>query len=194
MIGACSRLQRCSLARMLTNSTTVVITLLLALAVAASAWAERMDKGAPIQIYARTIEIDQRTGIAVYRGDVTMTDGTITLKADTVRVYTQNGQIEVFKAFGKPVDVESRDPVTHQVTRAKAERAIYYASTQKLDMFDNVQLFKQDSELRCAELHYDMLSQQFLAKGDGSDRGRCYVLFQPQSKTAGTSAPETRAK
>jgi lipopolysaccharide export system protein LptA len=143
----------------------------------------------PVNIYARTIEIDEKTGIAWYRGDVSITDGEFFLKADRVQVITRDREIEIFNAFGAPVDVKRRAPDQQIVMTAKALRATYNVKTQKLDMFDHVELHQQGSELRCAEVHYDVQTGRFFGKGDEAE-GRCSVLMQPrtnQPKTGTTS-------
>jgi lipopolysaccharide export system protein LptA len=162
--------------------TLVAVSLPLALA-AVKVWGKETAPASPIQVYANSIDIDDRTGIAWYRGDVAVTDGTFSLKADSVEVKMQNGEIEVFRAFGKPVNVEHRSPETHEVMRAKADRATYNVKTQKLDMFDNVRITQQDSELRCAQVHYDLEARRFLGKGNA--QARCYMTFQPVDQPRG---------
>lgn len=141
---------------------------------------------APLRVYARTIEIDDRAGTASYRGEVSMTDGTLTLKADSVEATMREGELELFKAVGKPVEIEHRSPDTGEVLRAKSARAVYHAISEKLDMYGDVRLFQQGSELRCAELHYDLQTQRLIAQG-GEPEGRCYVLVQPKDKDAGSA-------
>ncbi len=166
-----------------TGATLVFALLVLVPLVQIMAAGKQPAAGAPIQIYARTIEIDERAGIAWYRGDVSITDGTFTLKADTVEVRMREGEIELYKAFGRPVEVERRTPGSNDVLRAKSLRAVYHAANQKLDMYEEVRVFQQGSELRCAQLHYDLQAQRFVA--EGGERGeRCYVLFQPKDKGA----------
>ena len=161
---------------------TVAVTLAFAAAVPAVTPKEaRIGSKQPINIFARTIEIDDKTGIAWYRGDVTITDGEFTLKADRVQVIMREGDIEIFKAFGDPVDVKRRSANIQQQMKARAKRATYNVITQKLDMFGTVELYQEGSELHCAEVHYDMKTGRFVGKGD-KDQGRCYILMRPRNK------------
>jgi lipopolysaccharide export system protein LptA len=146
----------------------------------------RMDSGRPINIYARTIEFDDKTGVAWYRGDVSITDGELSIKADRVQVLTREGEIEIFKAFGDPVDIKRRASGTQPEIKAKSQRAIYNTKTQKLDMFGKVELYQQGSELHCAEVHYDMQTGRFVGKAD-QDQERCYVVMQPKDKEEQTT-------
>lgn len=160
----------------------ILCCMLLAWAAAASAVnaPKTPSISKPVNIYARTIEIDDKTGIAWYRGDVSITDGEFFIKADRVQVITHDREIEVFNAFGAPVDVKRRAADQQIVMTAKSLRATYNVKTQKLDMFDNVELHQQGSELRCAEVHYDVQTGRFFGKGDDT-QGRCSVLMQPRN-------------
>jgi lipopolysaccharide export system protein LptA len=42
------------------------------------------NKNEPIKVYAQTMEIDDRAGTALYRGDVSLTDGVLSIKADKI--------------------------------------------------------------------------------------------------------------
>lgn len=160
---------------------TILGCMLLAWVAATSAddTPKTLRAGKPVNIYARTIEIDEKTGIAWYRGDVSITDGELFLKADRVQVITRDREIEIFNAFGAPVDVKRRAADQQIVMTAKALRATYNVKTQKLAMFDNVELRQGGSELRCAEVHYDVQTGQFFGKGDETQE-RCSVVMQPR--------------
>lgn len=173
---------------MMRDARCVALVLLLptVLLVQATALSAGSTPKAPLHVYARTIEIDDRAGTALYRGEVSMTDGALTLKADTVEATMREGELELFKAVGRPVEIEHRSPDTGEVTRAKSARVIYHAISEKLDMYGDVRFFQAGSELRCAELHYDLQTDRLLAQGGGRD-GRCYVLVQPKDKDAGNA-------
>jgi lipopolysaccharide export system protein LptA len=156
------------------------VLLTWASAASAANASKTLSSDKPINIYARTIELDDKTGIAWYRGDVSITDGEFFIKADRVQVITRDREIEIFNAFGNPVDVKRRAADQQIMMTAKALRATYNVKTQKLDMFENVELHQPGSELRCAEVHYDVQTGKFFGKGDDA-KGRCSVLMQPRT-------------
>ncbi len=168
------------------RAALVPLLLALVLAQATALSAGSTEKKAPLHVYARTIEIDDRAGTALYRGQVSMTDGALTLKADRVEATMRDGELEVFTAVGKPVEIEHRSPDTGEVLRARSTRVVYHAMSEILDMYGDVRLFQDGSELRCAQLHYELQTHRLLAQG-GENGGRCYVLVQPKDKNAGTA-------
>lgn len=151
---------------------------------------EERDKDEPIRVYARTIEIDDRTGIAIYRGEVSMQDGTLSIKADIIKAHMKRGDVETFFAYGKPVIVTHRPADTNEEMYATADRLEYYVKREQLDMFGNVTLQQDGSELRCPELHYDLEARQFVARGN--DAEGCYIFIQPRNRSRSSSNSGTK--
>ena len=65
------------------------------------------DREQPIRVQADSAELDDKQGVAVYRGGVVITQGTLKITGDTVTI-TQNaqGDIEIFTSVGKPAYYE----------------------------------------------------------------------------------------
>ncbi len=139
-------------------------------------------KNEPIKVYAQTIEIDDRNGTALYRGDVSLTDGVLSIKADKIEAKFVEGEIETFHAYGKPIIVDNRPEEAEQEMHATADRLKYYVKSRKLDLFGSVTLLQGESKLRCPEMHYDLDARRFLAKGNDA-QGRCFISIQPKDRS-----------
>lgn len=138
-------------------------------------------KNKPIKVYAQTIEIDDRAGTALYLGDVSLTDGVLSIKADKIEATFVEGEIETFHAYGKPVTVNNRPEEVEQEMDATADRLKYYVKSRKLDLFGDVTLLQGESELRCPEMYYDLDARRFRAKGNDA-QGRCFIFIQPKDR------------
>lgn len=162
----------------------IAVVFAASLIVPAPALAIEQDKGEPIKVYARTIEIDDRTDTATYTGDVSLTDGTLSLKADRIELRIKDDEIDTFDAFGKPVNVRYRPEDREEEMHAEAEHVKYYVKSRKLDLFGNVILQQEGSELRCPQLHYDLDARHFVAQG-GSSGTRCYISIRRKERSRG---------
>ncbi len=171
-----------SVDRMFLSIVLAFVLLNACVIVVAAADRKDNDKDEPIRIYADTIEIDDRTGIAVYRGDVSIQDGTLSIEADTVEAHVKDGDIETFFAAGETVRVIHRPTDTNQEMRATADRLEYQVKREKLYMFGNVTLQQNGSELRCPELNYDLEARRFVAKGSGSGE-RCHIFIESKNRS-----------
>jgi lipopolysaccharide export system protein LptA len=82
-----------------------IALLLAALAAATPAGAASEDREQPINVRARSVEVSEKTGVAVYRGDVVVRQGTMELRGDRVEVRSRNNKPEQIHAYGKPATV-----------------------------------------------------------------------------------------
>src|SRR5687767_15999901 len=68
---------------------------------AAPCFALTGDTEQPIRIKADTAELNDKTGISVYRGNVRVTQGSIVLEARTVRIMAPQKEIEKIIEIGR---------------------------------------------------------------------------------------------
>lgn len=146
-------------------------------------YAADAKKNRPIKVYAQTIEIDDRIGSALYLGDVSLTDGALSIKADKIEAKFIDGEIETFHAYGKPITVDNRpEEVEQEKMHATADRLEYHVKSRKLDLSGNVTFFQGESKFRCPQIHYDLDTRRFLAKGNDA-QGRCFISIQPKDRS-----------
>ena len=75
----------------------------------ANALALPTDRDQPVRIQADSAELDEGKGVAVYRGNVIITQGSLKITGDAVTI-SQNRQkeVDVFTATGKPAQYEQK--------------------------------------------------------------------------------------
>ncbi|VFT49618.1 ABC transporter ATP-binding protein [Pseudomonas aeruginosa] len=77
------------------------------------------DREQPIRVQADSAELDDKQGVAVYRGDVVVTQGSTKLTGNTVTLkQDKNGDIEVVTSVGKPAYYEQKPAPDKDVTKA----------------------------------------------------------------------------
>ncbi len=169
------------------NTPLLAVVFVAYLIVPLSGLATEQDSPDPIKVYAHMIEFDEKTETAIYTGDVSMTHGTLSLKADVVEANMKNDEIETFDAFGKPVYINYRPEDGKEEMHAEAGHVKYYVKGRKLDLFGNVVLQQGGSEVRCPQLHYELDLKRFKATGGegGDSASRCYISIRrkPRSGT-----------
>src|SRR5690554_7405256 len=66
------------------------------------------DSQQPIHVKADSAEMDDKRGVAIYRGDVIITQGTLKITGDTVTITLNNeGDIDVFTSDRKSTRLNS---------------------------------------------------------------------------------------
>ena len=79
---------------------SLLITLLILLCVANNVTARTDDSEKPIHITADSAELNEKSGVSIYRGDVKMVQGTTILTGDIVTVYTANDEVDKMISVG----------------------------------------------------------------------------------------------
>lgn len=167
-----------------------VIYFLLWLAAVPITHAAGNDADEPIRINARSVEANEKTGAAVYRGNVVAEQGRLSIKADRVEIRAKNNQTELIQATGSPVKLRQQPDAASEEIQAEAKRVDYHVSTRKLDMIGEVSLRRGDDLFTGNVLHYDLDAQSLNATGDDQSDGRVHAVIQPRKQTAApTSHP-----
>lgn len=151
------------------------------------AFALSSDREQPIQIEADKATIDNLKGVAIYEGNVIVTQGSIRIDADKITLnYSKKNDIEKAVAEGGPANFKQRLDSGEDI-KANAKEMEY-------DAIRNMLYLKQDAELRKGRgdednyisnapyISYD--TQRGIITADKGSRkgGRISMTFKPQSK------------
>ena len=153
----------------------------------AHAGKDEMDE--PIRINARSVQANEKTGTAVYRGNVVAEQGRLSIRADRVEIRVKNNQTELIKATGDPVKLHQQPDATTEDIQAEAKRVDYHVSSRTLDMIGEVSLRRGDDLFTGSVLHYDLNTRSLSATGDDRNDGRIHAVIQPR-KPASSQATE----
>jgi len=153
------------------------------------AYARNNDGDNPLSINARSVEADEKTGTAVYRGNVVLEQGSLSIRADRLEVRSHQNQTEYVVATGQPVRLRQQSDGQNEEIQAEAEKVEYHVISRKVDMSGNVSL-RQGTDLFMGHaLHYDIDNKRLSATGDDSDDGRIKVTIQPKKPPTNNNTP-----
>jgi lipopolysaccharide export system protein LptA len=126
----------------------------------ASAWALPSDRDQPIRVQADSAELDDKQGVAVYRGGVVITQGTLKITGDTVTLtQNQTGDLEVFTAVGKPAYYEQQPSADKQIVKAYGLTIQYYATNERIVLIDQAKVIQQGNTFEGEKIVYDTQRQ-----------------------------------
>ncbi|ASP38745.1 lipopolysaccharide transport periplasmic protein LptA [Bacterioplanes sanyensis] len=180
-----------------------LISSALLLLLASCSLALEQDWQQPVTILSDHAELDRKTGMVMYEGNVTLTQGTLRIEAEQLLLFRNGELLERVTARGTPARYEQIISTGDTPTRARGERIDYLAQKREILIEGGARL-EQDGNLFSGEqIRYDMLRDTISAQGgektpgdDGSQRIK--VVIQPQTSTAtdssatenSTAAPE----
>lgn len=146
-----------------------------------AAFALASDADQPILIAADSVDIDDRKGTSIYRGNVVIRQGSMRLNADEVTVFQQGRKAEKFIAVGKPVQFRQKQENNAPDFQGQALRAEYVTASEELTLIGNALLFQGKDSFRSDRIIYDRINA--LVKGGASAEGkqRVQVTIEPKS-------------
>ena len=177
-------------------------------------FAEKADREKPISFTSDGGEVNYEKRTGVLRGNVVITQGTLTIKADRID-FKQNADNSLSAtAFGKPLAFRQKRDGSEGWYEGWALKADYNGQTEQLELFDNAILKRGADEIRSNYISYNAATELFKAEGrastnpalsgDAASDDRVRGTFQPKSDalpgggnagavpgTAGKTAPLT---
>ena len=171
----------------------------LGMLTAISAGAEKGDREKPINFSAeQPAEVDFEKRIGTLRGNVVITQGTMTIRADRIDFKQNPDNSLSATAFGNPVSFRQKKDDSDEYFEGFAQRAVYDGQKQLLELFDRALLKQGSDEIRSNYVSYNSSTGIFKAEGRPDAPGvegpgdRVRGVFQPRSDSplTGKAAPK----
>ncbi|MCP8463755.1 lipopolysaccharide transport periplasmic protein LptA [Pseudomonas sp. ZM23] len=168
---------------------TLPLLLSLAAAIGSPAtWALPTDREQPIRVQADSAELDDKQGVAVYRGDVVVTQGSMKLTGNTVTLkQNKNGDIEVVTSVGKPAYFEQKPAPEKEITKAYGLTIQYFVTQNRVVLIDQAKVIQEGNTFEGEKIVYDTQRQIVNAgRATGTQvttpRPRIDMVIQPKKK------------
>jgi lipopolysaccharide export system protein LptA len=171
-------------------------TLAVGLGVALPVSAERADHEKPVNLEADRVDLDDAKKEAVFVGTVTLTQGTLTIKADKIIVKQDAEGFQYGIAYGNPAHFRQKREGFDEYIEGFSERLEYDGKADKMQMFTNARIQRGGDEVRGDYIAYNAVTEFFQVIGagksapTGSPPGRVHAVIQPKPKPG---APPTSA-
>ena len=160
------------------------------------------DTQQPIHIEADQAEINERQSVMTYTGHVLLRQGGIELRADTVVVYSNDGELQRITAQGQPVhylqkqlkNQPQRD--AENEVKGVSQRMEYRAKDKRLLLLGNAEFWQGGNRFSGNRIQYDPETERVIANAGDTDSGkipnndasskppRVSVTLQPKKSTA----------
>lgn len=178
----------------------ITAVMILAALCSPHGWAMTTDREQPIEIEADSAEADNLKGLAIYKGDVVIVQGTLKITGDHVTIYyNKDGDFIKMVTLGSPAkfhqlpDGKADTPKNYQ--RARASRMEYFKATDTIVLLGNAVYGQGGDQLAADRIDYDTRNSRMKArtmtasvkKGKpGASKkkpGRVRITIQPKKKS-----------
>ncbi len=144
------------------------------------------DRSQPIQLEASRGQIDQKTGVSTYEGNVVITQGSLRLNGDTVTIHVKDGGFQRMDATGNPVKLRYRPSADKPEILGESRRVEYDVASAKVVMSGNAKLTQGQDSFTGERVEYDLKGDVVRARGAG-DNGRIQFIIQPRAQDSAPS-------
>ncbi|HYA37126.1 MAG TPA: lipopolysaccharide transport periplasmic protein LptA [Candidatus Methylomirabilis sp.] len=148
----------------------------------------RQDTDEPIRVHAHSVETNEKTGVAIYSGDVLVEQGALSIRADRIEIRTRNKRTDFIRATGKPAKLRQRGDKQTDEIQAEADRIDYRVASGQIEMTGDVTVHRNTDVFTGDVLQYDLNDKTLKASGDEKGDGRIHAVIQPAKHNA-DSAP-----
>jgi len=135
--------------------------------------------GVPVNIQADSAQMDDRTGVATYVGDVVVTHGDMTLWADQITIHTEDRRPVRIEAEGNPARVESPD-LSQRRRVATARFMEYTFDDEVLVLTRNARVQTATEDTRGNRIRYDLVND--VVRVEGREGERVQITIQPREE------------
>jgi lipopolysaccharide export system protein LptA len=165
------------------------------LCAAPPAFAEKADREKPVNLEADRVDLDDAKKEATFEGNVTLTQGTLMIKADKVIVKQDAEGFQYGIAFGKPAYFRQKREGFEEYIEGWSERLEYDGKADKMQMFTNARIQRGGDEVRGDYISYNAVTEFFQVTGGGrtvatpgNPQGRVRAVIQPKPKAGAEGA------
>lgn len=152
-------------------------------------FAEQADRDKPVNIEADRLTVDDIKKESVFEGNVTVSQGTLMLKADKVVVRQDAGGFNYAYAYGKPAHFRQKRDESEEYVEGQGERLEYDGKADKMHVYTNAEIHKGADEVKGDYITYDATNGFYQVMGGPSvttalnPKGRVRATIQPPKKT-----------
>ena len=173
-----------------------VLALALGICTPFAARSERADRDQPVNLEADRVDLDDAKKEAVFVGNVTLTQGTLVIKADKIIVKQDAEGFQYGIAYGNPAHFRQKREGTDEYIDGFAERLEYDGKADKMQMFTNARIQRGGDEVRGDYISYNAVTEFFQVIGGGKSaatatnpQGRVRAIIQPKPKDGTPARP-----
>ena len=165
------------------------LALALLLAMAPPTRAEKADRDKPVNLEADRVTVDDAKQIAVFEGNVVLTQGTLQIRGNRMEIRQDKDGFRHGTTWGNLAYFKQKRDGVDEYIEGWAERIEYDGRAEKVQMFTRAMMKRGDDEVRGDYISYDSPTEFYEVKGGGTKAatannpgGRVQVMMVPKPK------------
>jgi lipopolysaccharide export system protein LptA len=175
-----------------------ILLMLLLATISFHSHAERADKDKPIDLEADNVIVNDAKKTSTYTGNVILTQGTLTIRADKLIVVEDIHGFQHSTSYGNPTTFRQKMEGKNEYMEGSAQRIEYDGRMDKIKLFTKAWVKRGEDIVHGDYIMYDATAEYAEVIGGGSQAatpatpaGRVRAVIQPKNRAAQPApAPE----
>ena len=165
---------------MIKTLKTHLLTLCLC-ALSTQAFALKSDQDQPIDITADRLEINDAKKFSTYTGNVTLKQGSLDIKADTLILYfDDSNELDYMEMTGTPARLKQLND-QQKIMRGSAQKIIYEDKKSLITLTDDA-VFSTGTDKISSHFIQVNSENEHIKAGKDDKKHRVHIKIQPRSK------------
>ena len=163
--------------------------------------AEKADREKPINLEADRVTVDDAKQVAVFEGNVVLTQGTLVIRGNRMEVREDKDGFKYGTTWGNLAYFKQKREGVDEYIEGWAERIEYDGRVDKMQMFNRASMRRGKDEVHGNYISYDGNSEFFQVIGGGpkaatasNPEGRVRAVMQPKAKDKPAENPPLTLK
>jgi lipopolysaccharide export system protein LptA len=181
--------------------TRALLAVACAALITCGAHAEKADREKPINLEADRVTVNDAKQLAIFEGNVVLTQGTLVIRGDRMEVRQDNEGFKHGTAWGKLAHFRQKREGFDEIIEGWAERIEYDGRADKVQMFTRASMKRGQDEVRGDYISYDAATEFYQVLGGGAKaatpnnpQGRVRAVIQPKPKDKPAASPPVTLK
>ncbi len=146
-----------------------------------AAMALESDRKQPINIVADRITVDEKKGFSHYMGNVVMTQGSLRVTGEDIRVYLDDRRkLKRIIVTGKPATMQQKTDASQPLVKSRAERMEYIIASNTLHLKNNAHIEQGANRFSGNTIDYNMKTSLIQARKSQDGNERVNITIMPE--------------
>jgi lipopolysaccharide export system protein LptA len=172
-----------------------------ALPLGEAARAEKADRDKPVNLEADRVTVDDAKQLAVFEGNVVLTQGTLQIRGNRMEVRQDKDGFRHGTTWGDLAYFRQKREGYDEHVEGWAERIEYDGRAERVQMFNQAMMKRGEDEVRGNYISYDAQTEFYQVTGGGTKAatannpgGRVRAVLQPKPKDKPAAASPVQLK
>ena len=136
------------------------------------------DKDQPIELSSNTAVRNEKGGFTIYSGNVVLNQGSLSIRAEKLKVFHASGAATKIIASGTPAKLRQKPSSDKDIVKAEAFEMIYERNLNLVTLKKQAELKQANSLVKGDRITYSISEEKVIAESNGnSSENRVNVIL-----------------